>query len=304
MANITVIILTYNEERHIERAIASVRGFAKDVIVVDSFSSDRTVSLAKNSGAIVLQNEFINHSKQFQWALEHSPISTEWIMRLDADEVVERYLATEIESKLARLPDDVVGIGLKRKHIFMGRWIRYGGRYPLVLLRIWRRGHGRIEDRWMDEHIVVWGGGTIIFDGDFCDHNLGGLSLFIDKHNSYATKEAIEKLNGELKLFDRDVAVELGASTAQARLRRLLKEKIFNHLPFEIATVLYFLYRYLLLLGFLDGAPGTIYHVLQGFWYRFLVGAKCEELRAAVSNLTDKNEIKAELSRRTGLRLE
>ena len=172
LPSLAVIILTYNEERHIARALASVAGIASETIVIDSFSTDRTVELARANGAVVLQNKFVNQAKQFQWALDNAPISATWIMRLDADEVIEADLAARIRDELPRLNEEVVGVNLKRKHIFLGRWIRHGGRYPLVLLRIWRRGHGRVEDRWMDEHVVVWGGRTITFDGGFADHNL------------------------------------------------------------------------------------------------------------------------------------
>src|SRR5262245_38330581 len=131
--SIAVVILTHNEERHILRALASAAGFAIEKFVIDSFSTDRTTDLARAHGAVVLQNKFINYAKQFQWALDHAPITASWIIRLDADEIIEADLAARIRDELPHLPDDVVGINLKRKHIFMGRWIRHGGRYPLVL---------------------------------------------------------------------------------------------------------------------------------------------------------------------------
>jgi glycosyltransferase involved in cell wall biosynthesis len=153
MASLAVIILTFNEQKHIERAIASVAGVAQEIIVVDSFSTDSTVELAKAKGAVVLQNKFVNYANQFQWALDQAPITSDWIMRLDADEIIESDLAAEIAAKLPALPADVAGINLNRKTIFLDRWIKHGGRYPMFLLRIWRRGQGRIENRWMDEHI-------------------------------------------------------------------------------------------------------------------------------------------------------
>src|SRR5262249_49847061 len=172
MVDLAIIILCHNEEIHLARALKHVTGIATEIFVIDSFSTDATVEIATEHGAIVLQHEFINHSKQFQWALENAPITAAWVMRLDADEIVEDDLAQEIAAKLPSMPPDVVGINLKRKHIFLGRWIRHGGRYPLILLRIWRRGHGQIEDRWMDEHIMVSGGRTVEFQGGFADHNL------------------------------------------------------------------------------------------------------------------------------------
>jgi glycosyltransferase involved in cell wall biosynthesis len=300
---VTVIVLTHDEDIHLARALQSVAGFASQVFVIDSFSTDRTLEIARAHGATVLQNPFVNQARQFQWALDHADITGDWIMRLDADEVVEPDLAAEIAAKLPMLPADVVGINLKRKHIFMGRFIRHGGRYPLVLLRIWRRGHGRVEDRWMDEHLMVWGGRTVTFDGDFADHNLRDLSFFTDKHNKYATREAIDVLNQRLHFMPQESSLSAQGGSRQAALKRAVKQRLYNRLPFQVSAVGYFLYRYLLQRGFLDGKEGLIYHALQGFWYRFLVGAKIEELSRAIAGLTDPGAIRAELARLTGLKL-
>jgi glycosyltransferase involved in cell wall biosynthesis len=298
---LAVVILTHNEERHIARALASVAGIATETFVIDSFSTDRTVELAKANGATVLQNKFINYARQFQWGLDNAPITSSWIMRLDADEVIEDDLAVRIGDELPRLPDEVVGINLKRKHIFLGRWIRHGGRYPLVLLRIWRRGHGRIENRWMDEHMILWGGGTVTFEGGFTDHNLNDLTFFTDKHNKYATREAIDVINERRRLFERDVELVHEEGSRQAAIKRWIKQKIYNRIPYQVSTPAYFLYRMTFQLGFLDGAPGIVYHGLQGLWYRFLVGAKIDELEAAIAHLDDPALICAELRRLTGL---
>lgn len=301
---LAVIILTHNEERHILRALASVAKIAAEVFVVDSFSSDRTVELARAQGATVLQNRFINYAKQFQWALENAPITASWIMRLDADEIIEADLGARIRDELPRLSNEVVGINLKRKHIFLGRWIRHGGRYPLLLLRIWRRGHGRIEDRWMDEHMILWGGQTVTFDGGFADHNLNDLTFFTDKHNKYATREAIDVINERHHLFERDVDLISEEGSRQAAIKRWIKERLYNRIPYQISAPAYFLFRLIFQLGFLDGKEGLVYHGLQGLWYRFLVGAKVEELEAAISHLKDPAEMRAELRRLTGLVIE
>ncbi|MFJ4137824.1 glycosyltransferase family 2 protein [Pseudomonas fragi] len=298
--DLSAVILTFNEELHLERALASISGFTKEIFVIDSFSTDRTIEIALAHGAIVLQNKFINQAKQFQWALDNAPISGEWILRLDADEIIESDLATEIVQKLPALAPDVVGINLKRKHIFMDRWVKHGGRYPLVMLRIWRKGHGRIENRWMDEHIVIWGGRAVTFEGGFADHNLNDLTFFTDKHNKYATREAIEILNQRLNFNPRDHSVTTESTSLQTAAKFFIKEHIYNHIPFTISAFMYFVWRYIFQLGFLDGRSGLIYHFLQGYWYRFLVGAKVMELERAISHLTDKQAITEELSRLTG----
>jgi glycosyltransferase involved in cell wall biosynthesis len=301
---LAVVILTHNEERHISRALTSVAQIATEVFVVDSFSSDRTVELAQAQGATVLQNKFINYAKQFQWALDNAPITASWVMRLDADEVIEADLSARIRNELPRLPEDVVGINLKRKHIFLGRWIRHGGRFPLLLLRIWRRGHGRIEDRWMDEHMILRGGRTVTFDGGFADHNLNDLTFFTDKHNRYATREAIDVINERRRLFRRDVDLVTEEGSRQAAIKRWIKEKLYNRVPYQISTPAYFLFRMVFQLGFLDGKEGLVYHGLQGLWYRFLVGAKVQELEAAIAHIEDPADIRAKHCRLTGLAID
>ncbi|MBC9879335.1 glycosyltransferase family 2 protein [Bradyrhizobium sp. INPA01-394B] len=302
--SLAVVILTFNEERHIGRALSSVADFASELFVIDSFSTDRTVEIAKAHGAVVIQHPFINYAKQFQWALDNAPIAADWIMRLDADEVIEPDLAERLRTDLPALPKHVVGINLKRKHIFLGRWIRHGGRYPLVLLRIWRRGHGRIEDRWMDEHMILSGGQTVTIEGGFADHNLKDLTFFTDKHNKYATREAIDVINQRRGLFRRDVDLVAEEGSRQAALTRWIKEKLYNRIPYQISTPAYLFYRMVFRLGFLDGKEGILYHCLQGFWYRLLVGAKIDELERALEGIEDPAAMRAEIQRRTGFALD
>ncbi len=302
MADLAVIILTYNEEKHITRALESIRGIAREIFVIDSFSTDATVDLSRAAGAVVLQNKFVNQAKQFQWGMDNAPITAAWVLRLDADEVIEPDLAARIAAELPGLAPDITGVNLKRKHIFLERWIRHGGRYPLVMLRLFRRGHARIEDRWMDEHIVVQSGRTVVFEGGFADHNLNDVAFLIDKHNKYATREAIDVLNKRYGLFTREAGLSAGNSSGHSALKRLVKEKIYNRMPLWAGPLGYFLYRYTVQLGFLDGKPGLIYHVLQGFWYRFLVGVRVYELDEALRPCPPEKR-KALLTRLTGLTL-
>lgn len=300
---VTVIILTFNEERHIGRCLDSIASFAQRVVVVDSFSTDGTCEIASVRGAEILRNKFVNQAVQFQWALDQLVIDTPWLMRLDADEIIGSDLAAEIAARLPVLGSEVVGVNLRRKHIFMGRWIRHGGRYPLDLIRIWRLGHGHVENRWMDEHVVVWGGGTVTFKGDFSDANLNDLGFFTTKHSNYATREAIEILNERYGLFARDRALVEAGKFSQASVKRLIKEHAYAHLPFFSGPVLYFIYRYVFQLGFLDGREGLIYHVLQGFWYRFLVEAKVCEFDRELRPLSSAAERRDRLEGLVGFRL-
>lgn len=299
---IAVVILTYNEAHHIARAITSVAPLAHEVFVVDSGSTDETRQIAESLGARVVVHPFTNQAEQFNWGLANLPLTADWILRLDADEVIEADLAAALGRDLPALPADVTGVILNRKHIFMGRWIRHGGRYPLPMLRLFRRGAGRSEDRWMDEHLVLTHGRAIVVQGGFADHNLGDLAYFIAKHNAYATREAVEVLNQKLGLFARDDTQHgLGASSSVAR-KRGFKEQVYNRLPFGAASIGYFLYRYIIQLGFLDGREGAIYHGLQGLWYRFLVEAKVLEYRRAIGPLKGQDALRA-LAKLTGLPL-
>lgn len=300
-SSIAVVILTHNEIKHIRRAIESVSAFSSEIFVVDSGSSDGTCAIAKDYGAKVLFNKFENQAQQFQWAIDNLEITSDWVMRLDADEVVENLLASTLASTLAELPPTVVGVNLKRKHVFMGRWIRYGGRYPLVMLRVWRRGLARVEQRWMDEHIYVTEGKTVTLDHPFADVNLNDLTFFTEKHNKYATREALDAINQKRGLFAPGIELTSSQTSGKAALTRFIKKNIYNRIPFQISALGYFLYRYIFQFGFLDGREGAIYHVLQGFWYRYLVGAKIWELEKAIADL-DNEAALVELSRLTGLR--
>jgi glycosyltransferase involved in cell wall biosynthesis len=298
---LAVVLLTFNEEMHLARALNSIAGLASEVFVIDSFSTDSTVQIARSLGATVLQNPFVNYSKQFRWGLENAPITAEWICRLDADEYFEPDLTKRLREQLPTLPAEVTGVNLKRKHIFMGRWIRHGGRYPLLLLRVWRKGKAEIEDRWMDEHIALTSGVSVTIDGGFCDHNLKNLTYFVEKHNNYASREAVEILNQKYNLF-----AEWGAGqqlNRQAAFKRRLKNNIYNRISFSFGPLIYFIVRYIFQLGFLDGKEGLIYHFLQGYWYRFLVGAKAEEYDRVLRTLPDSDSRLKALTGLSGLKL-
>lgn len=302
-ANIAVVILTYNESIHLPRALDHIRSFAREIFVIDSFSTDDTVELAKAGGAHVLQHPFQYQAQQFEWALENSPITSEWVMRLDADEIIEPDLAEEIKTKLPMLPPDVTGVNLNRKTIFQGKFIRHGGRYPLTLLRIWRRGKAHIENRRMDEHLYLTDGRAITLKGGFADHNLNSLNSFTAKHIAYAGREALDVLNRDLHLFGPQIELTRQSTARQAKIKRFLKESFYYRLPFEISALLYFLFRYVVQLGFLDGREGFLYHVLQGFWYRFLVGVKVREIKRAAKQATSEEEMRSVIARLSGQRL-
>ena len=260
---ITLIILTYNEELHLQRCLESVKNLAERIIIVDSFSTDKTCEIAQQFGAEVIQRKFVNQAEQFQWALENTNISTEWVFRLDADEYILPELYQEIKEKLNHLPQEIKGINLKRRLYFQSSWIKHGGFYPLRLLRIWRNGAAVMEQKMMDEHTVLMHGKSIDFNHDFVDENLSSLVKWTEKHNNYSTREAIMRLDAQYHFLEQN----------QQNLHKSNKQ-FYLKLPLFLRAFVYFCYRYFIKLGFLDGRNGLIWNVLQGFWYQFLVDAK------------------------------
>lgn len=273
---LVAIILTLNEARHLPRCLASLQDVVDEVLVVDSFSTDETSEIAAAQGARFVQHPFVNQAMQFNWALTQLDADTDWVLRIDADEYLTSGLRQEISERLPQLADTVDGVICGRRMIFQGQPIRFGGLFPIRTLRLFRHGRGRCEHRWMDEHIQV-AGQTVAFAGDLVDHNLNALTWWTDKHNRYASREAVELLNLKYAFLPAEADAEQSAGT-QASSKRWLKEQVYARLPGGVRALAYFLYRYVIRLGFLDGRAGATFHVLQGFWYRYLVDAKVAEV--------------------------
>lgn len=282
MASISAIILTYNEEKHIARCIQSLKGLIDDVFVIDSYSSDRTVEIAESLGARVFKNPWKNYATQFNWALENCPIQTDWVWRIDADEYLVPAKGVDIKKQLSGFADDITGVYVKRKVVFLGRALKYGGWYPVWHLKLWRAGVGFCENRWMDEHIKLSSGKTESIDCDQIDENLNDLSWWTDKHNSYSSRELIDLLDIQFNIFSQNTVVPKLLGSGEQR-KRWLKMRYVN-LPLFLRPAFYFIYRYFFKFGFLDGKAGFVWHVLQGFWYRFLVDAKIFELKRRFQN--------------------
>ncbi|CAG5068720.1 hypothetical protein DYBT9623_01452 [Dyadobacter sp. CECT 9623] len=276
MIDLSVIILTHNESKHIGRCIQSLQQVTDKIFIVDSFSTDDTVSIAENLGATVIQNPWVSYSFQFNFGIANNPFQTAWLMRMDADEYITTELANELKASLGQVSAGVSGLYVKRRVIFMDKWIRRGGYYPIWLLRIWRRGIGTCEELWMDEHIKLSSGTVENLKNDIVDHNLNNLTWWTQKHNNYAIREVIDLLNIKYN-FDSKPTVDPKFWGTQEQRTRYLKVK-YSKMPLFTRPFIYFSYRYFLKLGFLDGLKGIIWHFLQGFWYRFLVDAKIYEV--------------------------
>lgn len=276
MIDLSVIILTHNESKHIGRCIQSLLQVTDKIFIVDSFSTDNTVAIAESLGATVVQNPWVSYAFQFNFGIRNNPFQTQWLMRMDADEYITPELAAELNGSLAQVPEGVSGLYVKRRVIFMDKWIHRGGYYPIWLLRVWRRGVGICEELWMDEHIKLSSGTTAQLQHDIVDHTLNNLTWWTQKHNNYAIREVIDLLNIKYN-FDNKETVEPSFWGTQEQRTRFLKIKYAN-MPLFTRPFIYFTYRYFVKLGFLDGTKGLIWHVLQGFWYRFLVDAKIYEV--------------------------
>lgn len=300
MLDITAIILTYNEEMHIKRCLDNISSIVKDIFIIDSYSTDRTLAIAKEyENVTVLQNKWVNYATQFNWALSNAPINTKWMLRLDADEYLTDELMMELQQKLPTLDEDVTGVVLPLRRVWMGRTIRRG--MPQVkLLRLFQYGKAQSEVRLMDEHIQLLEGHSVEFTNEFADDNLNNLSWWTQKHVGYSIREAVDLLDMEFDLTgsaneDNDKEI-----SEQAKAKRMKKHK-YAHQPLFWRSFAYFCYRYFFKLGFLEGKEGFLWHFLQGWWYRTLVDAKIYEIKKACGN--DKAKIKQHLKEHYGIEL-
>lgn len=300
MVDLTVVILTKNEEANLRKCIESFRGVAKRFVIIDSYSSDGTEELCQqlneelkknNSKLDFYQNKWVDYSTQLNWGLTQTNITTEWSMRMDADEELTPELVDEIEKNLPAVDVNIKGIILKRRVIFMGRWIKHGGKYPELLLRIFRTSFGFCEQKLMDEHMILTEGDTIVFKYDIIDNNTKDLEWWIHKHNWYSNREVLDYQQKVLNENEVDELVSK-SNKGQATKKRLIKNYGYYKLPLFLRAHIYFVYRYYLRLGFLDGKEGKIYHFLQAYWYRFLVDAKLFECEKYQKSMRTQGDLK------------
>lgn len=287
--DISVIILTKNEEIHIERCLENVKQFAKDTYVVDCLSTDRTVELAEKNGAKVVKHEWPgNHAAQFNWALDNLPISTEWILRLDADEYLTPELIEEFYDKIPQLPADISAVVLPLGRAFMGRVLKHGIVNGIKMIRLFRYGKVRYEERMMDEHFLIQEGVQTEFINKFIDDNRCSLRVFVDKHNGYSAKEAVHLLDAEYHFLE--VAETDNENFSDGVRKKHQNKDRYAKQPLFWRSFFYFCYRYFVKLGFLDGKEGFLWDFLQGLWYRMLVDAKVYEVKKACGS--DKEKMK------------
>ena len=273
---VSVLIPTRNEEANLPRCLDAVAGWADEVLVVDSQSTDGTIAIAEDYGAEVIQFEYDGGwPKKRQWALDTYDFDTEWILLLDADEILLPPIKSEIAEAIQT--DRYNGYWLRFQLHFLGRQLRHGG-FDLWKLYLFRHGTGRYERRFegqdesmsdieIHEHVVV-DGEVGRLQNPVRHENWNSLYRYIEKHNEYSEWEATLYHEGD------SGAVEPDLFGNQAQRRRWLKDLLVRVPGFPLIT---FLYHYVLRLGFLDGKPGFIYCVLKGV-QRFHAKAKWYEL--------------------------
>lgn len=272
---VSVLVLTRNEKLHIERCIRSAQQLSPYVFVVDSFSTDGTAELAQKMGVSVISGNFNCFADKLNWSLEHVDFPTPWVIRLDADEVFTADLLAALQRSVADAGVEVSGFYLRRQLWFMGRWIKHGGMYPTFSMRLWRKGCARSEIRDLDEHMLLSNGRAMTLNLDIVDNPLTNLASWVDKHNHYSTLEAHMSLSQQDKENPEIMSPRLWGSKFERK--RWIKLRVFYKLPLFIRPLLYFLYRYLFRLGFLDGREGLLFHFMHGLWYRVLVDGKLFE---------------------------
>jgi glycosyltransferase involved in cell wall biosynthesis len=274
---LSAFILTRNEERNLEDCLKTLAGWCTDIHLVDSYSTDRTLDIARQYGAHIHQHAFEGHTKQRTWALRNLPFQNEWALALDADHRVTPELQDELRRLFANPPNDIDGFYVKRRQIFRGRWIRHGGFYKYQL-KIFKHAKAFLDDNEFDYRFYVQGPtGKLRHDILESNQNEWQISFFIEKHNKFAgelAEEETRRARGELGYL-----TKLTPFGNPDQRTLWLKER-WNAMPLYFRPFALFFIRYFLRLGFLDGKEGFIFHFMQGLWCRLLIDIRREELQA------------------------
>jgi glycosyltransferase involved in cell wall biosynthesis len=273
-APVSVVILTLNEEENIEYCLKSVFDWTDDIIIVDSFSKDSTIDIAKKYSPKIYQIEEGHWARIRNWVLKNIPTKYEWVLFLDADERLTEEIKQEISLVLKRDVEEN-GFYIKRRFIFLGRWLKHGGMYTEVL-RLFRKTSVKYLEFGDSEYAVVKGKVGHL-KNDIIHEDRKGISKWIEKHIKISEREAkriVEKQSANLALLGKNSEIE-----GKGRVR--LRVEVWDKIPLLLRPFLLFFYTYFLKLGFLDGVEGLVYHLFWSFWYRLLVYIRVRELKAA-----------------------
>lgn len=270
--DVTILILTKNEEINFPDCLKSVQGFAKRCVVVDSFSTDRTKEIALEYGADFYEHKFENYARQFNWGLDNTDIQTKWTFRLDADERLTPALCKELGILMEiHAEDDVNGITMQAWMYFMGKKLKYN-KHAKRKLMLFKTGTGRVEDRKMDEHTILSYGTSVFARERFLHYDFKDMTFYVNKMNWYATREMqdyFDFVNGKKASIEEEDGY-IGA-------RRKKKYGFYYRLPLFWRAIALWLFIFIFELRFLDGKEGIIHCFMYNCWYRFLVDAKIYE---------------------------
>jgi len=283
MKPFSFIILTFNEEIHLPRLLQSIQTLYAPTFVLDSGSTDGTLDICEKHEVKTAYHPFENHPKQWDFALKTFDIKTPWVVCLDADQQVSPKLLLRLKNFEEQDFAEVNGIYFNRKNYFKGKWIKHGGYFPFYLLKMFRFGIGFSDLNENMDHRFIVPGKTIIWkDGFLREENLkeNQIGFWIEKHNRYSNLVAREEVERLQKLRQQTLKPKFGGTPDE---RTAWMKNIWWKLPKYWRPSIYFFYRLIFQLGFLDGKTGIIFHFLQGFWFRLLVDIKIDELMKAIN---------------------
>jgi len=276
----SLIILTFNEEIHLPRLLNSIKDLNAQIFILDSGSTDNTLKIATDYGATVKHNAFINHPKQWDFALKNFEVKTPWTIGLDADQVVTPELFDKLEKFNDSDFESINGIYFNRKNFFQGSWIRYGGYYPIYLLKMFRTGIGYSDlNENMDHRFIVPGKTVIWKDGHILEENLkeNEIEFWFKKHEKYSDLIASEEMERRQKIRIQALKPNIFGNPDE---KKAWLKRLWWKLPLGFRPYLYYYgYRMVLKLGFLDDKTARHFHYLQGLWFRKLVDQKINNLK-------------------------
>lgn len=266
---VSVMVFTLNEEIHLPACLAAL-DWCDDIIVVDSFSTDRTETICRERGARFFQHGFEGFGSQRNWALDHTEPRYPWILILDADERVTRELARELGEKALNSPPGVGAYRVRRRFYLWGRWLKYSSLYPTWVVRFIHRDRVRYLNRGHAETQEVQGQ-ICDLEYDLIDENLKGIDEWFERQNRYSTKDAFHELEQA-----RNAPPWGQLVTGDALERRAALKALAARLPAR--GLLYFLYAYIWRRGFLDGRDGLVFCLMRAM-YQTMVAVKKYDAR-------------------------